>query len=1333
MNMTLQEMSERPPWLVRLYHRGGPVGDPGNVAGAGFYVGDGRVFTCAHVVAAILGVQESAPLSLVAGARVLLDFPQLPEVSSIEVTVLDDGWCPVGADGSGDVATLGMARVPTGAVPAPLRRPATLDGHRFTVKGFPRGRHGVNATGVFRGRRGPQGRWVQLEDVKTEGAAVTGGFSGSPVWDYELSAVVGMIVSEYADTQAKIGSMIPVEMLQEAWPGLSAWVRWRLDLDPQAATHWLPRARGVLLGEPQGWYFTGRRQLLSDLSGWLRGRPGADRAIRVVTGPPGSGKSAVLAWLVVLADPVLGPQVPITEEERECAPTPGAVGAAVFARDKTVDQVVAELAAAAEVEADSEERLLAALGQRRQPFAVVVDALDEARPSHGRKIARLLADLATDPAGCGVRIVAGVRTHSPANTGEDLTALLGRRTVLLPVDSRRFLGSTDLVDYAYRRLVEASPTDCIYRGDHALAARVAAAVGRRASPLFLVAQLTCQALMLDPDPVDTSQQGWEQRLPSDIDRAFDRYLERFGHMEPMVRDLFTALAYAEGAGLPAGQLWADLATSLALPRSPYQAGDVHELLRSAASYVVTDLTVSGEPRYRLFHQELVDYFRRGRDEPADQRTIVKVLRARVPVRPDSSPDWLAGDSYTRTFAAAHAAKAEQIDELLTDPRFLLAAEPSRLIGVLAAAGSPPAVRAAGVYRRSVGLLRGRRPSEAAAYLGLHAHQAGAVELAERLDHLDIHRPWSVRWAYWLAPHTYLAVGKHGSVAAVAVGEVGRRPLGASGGGDGSVRVWDLTTCEQVGGPIGAHEGGVTAVALGEVGGRPFGVSGGGDGSVRVWDATTGEPVGGPVSGHDGGVTAVAITQLDGAPVAASCSRDESRRGSVRVWDLQEATVQVLEVGLPVFALAVGLIDDQPVLACGTWPGLVQVWNLHSGAAQPLEVGLPVFALAVGLIGHQTVLVCGSWDGSVRVLDVTSGQAVGAPLRGHTGGAAAVAVGNVNAQPVAISGGEDGTVRFWNPGTAQPVGPSVRGHTGRITGVSLGQFDGQLAVASSNDDGSVRVWDLRGNPTQTIETGSPVFTTALGELAGRPVVVTGGWDNTVSTWDLRKGAPVGGALHGHSNFVAAVKVGKMGGRTVVASGGGDGTVRLWDLSAGGPIGGPLLGHTGEVAAIAMAEIDGRLIAVSGGGDAAVRFWDLGAGIPIGGPLLGHTDQVGSVALGEIDRRPVAVSGGWDETVRLWDLSIGGPIGEPFQGHSGGVAAVAVAEIDGKTVILSGGGDETLRVWSADGEAILTIEVGSAVWGVAYLPPGRVAIATSLGLVFLEFIGDPQAGGAPRNAN
>ncbi|WP_374112122.1 WD40 repeat domain-containing protein, partial [Pseudonocardia sp. TRM90224] len=79
----------------------------------------------------------------------------------------------------------------------------------------------------------------------------------------------------------------------------------------------------------------------------------------------------------------------------------------------------------------------------------------------------------------------------------------------------------------------------------------------------------------------------------------------------------------------------------------------------------------------------------------------------------------------------------------------------------------------------------------------------------------------------------------------------------TGGGDATVRIWDLVTGNSVGDPLVGHTGDVYAVAITPDGTRL--VTGGYDATVRIWDVATGNPVGDPLVGHTGDVYAVAIT------------------------------------------------------------------------------------------------------------------------------------------------------------------------------------------------------------------------------------------------------------------------------------------------------------------------------------------------------------------------------------------------------------------------------------------------------------------------------------------
>jgi WD40 repeat protein len=109
---------------------------------------------------------------------------------------------------------------------------------------------------------------------------------------------------------------------------------------------------------------------------------------------------------------------------------------------------------------------------------------------------------------------------------------------------------------------------------------------------------------------------------------------------------------------------------------------------------------------------------------------------------------------------------------------------------------------------------------------------------------------------------------------VAVSPDGKRIV--SGHRDGSVRLWDATTCRPIGEPMTGHEDGVNSVAFSPDGGRV--VSGGSDATVRIWDATTGKPVGQPLTGRDKTVSGLAFSP--GGQRIASGGWDST----LRLWD-----------------------------------------------------------------------------------------------------------------------------------------------------------------------------------------------------------------------------------------------------------------------------------------------------------------------------------------------------------------------------------------------------------------------------------------------------------------
>ena len=128
--------------------------------------------------------------------------------------------------------------------------------------------------------------------------------------------------------------------------------------------HWGPCGRGVEIESQAGWYFTGRVTALRQLVEWLT-TPQSDGKARVVTGSPGSGKSAVLARLVTLSDPEYRKKAPLEGVPEETIPPEGLIDLGIHARRKTLKDCLASIAEMAGIEATQAELLIDALALKQ--------------------------------------------------------------------------------------------------------------------------------------------------------------------------------------------------------------------------------------------------------------------------------------------------------------------------------------------------------------------------------------------------------------------------------------------------------------------------------------------------------------------------------------------------------------------------------------------------------------------------------------------------------------------------------------------------------------------------------------------------------------------------------------------------------------------------------------------------------------------------------------------------------------------------------------------------------------------------------------------------------
>ncbi len=483
---------------------------------------------------------------------------------------------------------------------------------------------------------------------------------------------------------------------------------------------------------------------------------------------------------------------------------------------------------------------------------------------------------------------------------------------------------------------------------------------------------------------------------------------------------------------------------------------------------------------------------------------------------------------------------------------------------------------------------------------------------------------------------------------------------ASGGPDGTAKVWDANTGQELL-TLTGHIDWVFDAAFSPDG--KWLATVGIDGTANVWDI---------IPGPGAGKNLLTLSGPSGEGWSVAFSPDGSRlvtagnAGVARMWQLEVDDHGELAAGRELMTLAghagpireVVFSPDGAQVATASADGTAKVWDL-SPSREWLTLDSDIgFAVGVAYSPNGRQVAAAFADGTVRVWDLAAGAEAAVAWPAHDDWIGSLAFSPDGAY--LATGSDDGTARVWDVGSGQ-LWLDLAGHSGWVNGVAFSPDGRYLATASA--DRTAKIWDISTALDASISTrldpdismpldtgaaaGQVLLTLAHDETVwGVAFSPDGHWlatatgdppqPGTVQLWDISTALNTGVAgqprfsLTGHTNAVAGVAFSPDSRR--LASTGFDGTPRVWAVESGEKLL-TLTGHTGPVFGVAFSPDGSRLATASE--DGTLKVWEATSGELLLN-LVSSEKGVGGVAFSP-DGTYLAVAGN-DGLVRLYVLPL-----------------------------------------------------------------------------------------------